>query len=183
MNKILPLTLPLACLCLFSSCDIATPENYFDRAVLNCNQMQGFADTGLQRQMASPSVRLSDGKTGETVTMTRREIMDDKISSLQSAFDRVKKLRETDDAREMLQASRALYAYVLPVYEGEYRQLAKLYDEGADNGKIAVMEQTIHTKYRPKFESLFDQLIAVAKPYAARHNIRVKWDIRTSPSQ
>lgn len=183
MNKILTLILPVAGLNLFASCNTATPENYFDRAVLNGNRLQGFADTGLQREMASPSSKLSDAKTGETVPMTRREIIEDKITAVQSSFEGVKKLRETDDAREMLQASRALYGYVFPVYQNEYRQLAKLYDEGASPEEIASMEQSIHAKYRPQFEILFDQLIAAAKPYAARHDIRVKWDISTSPSQ
>ena len=33
-----------------------------------------------------------------------------------------------------------------------------------------------------KFEALFDHLTAAGKPYAARHDINVKWDIQTAPS-
>lgn len=152
MNKFSPL--PLSIACLLSACNMSAPQNYFDRAVLNCNIMHGFA----------------------------KEIIDDKIQSLETNLAKIKQLQETDDSREMLRASLALYNYVLPVYKTEYQELAKLYDEGATREQIEVMEQSISAKYSAGFAALFDKLTAVAKPYAARHDIKVKWDVSTSPS-
>ncbi len=180
MNKFAPLLLSIACL--FSSCNLATPQNYFDRAVLNCNLMHGFAGRGMQQELESPSDKLADAKTGATVSMKRKEIIDEKVQSLETNLAKIKQLKETDDTREVLQASLALYNYVLPIYKTEYQELAKLYDEGAAPEKIEAMEQSLGAKYFVGFETLFDKLTAVAKPFAARHDIKVKWDVSTSPS-
>lgn len=180
MNQIAPLLLPIACL--LSSCNMATPQNYFDRAVLNCNLMHGFAGRGMQRELANPSVKLADAKTGATVALKRKEIVDGKAHALETNFEKIKQLKETDDTREVVRASLALYAYVLPVYKTEYQELARLYDEGAAREQIEAKEQFITAKYAAGFQTLSDQLTSVAKPYAARHNIKVKWDVATSPS-
>jgi hypothetical protein len=172
----------IVCCLLLVSCEMATPENYFDRAVLNCNIMHGFAGSGLQRQLESPSVKLSDNGNGQAVPMKRKEVIDNAIMSLETNFEKVKKLKETDDTRDILEASVALYEYVLPVYKAEYQQLAKLYDEGAPREQIDSLAQTIETKYGPGFAKLFDRLTAAGKPYAARHGIKVNWGVSTEPS-
>ena len=181
MNKHL---LPLAVIsCLISSCETATPENYFDRAVLNCNLMHGFAGPGMERQLKEPSVKLAPGGGSQTVRMTRKEVVDGQLLSIEEAYGKVKKLKETDETRGMLQASRALYDYVLPVYRNEYQQLAKLYDSGAAANEIAALQQSIQAKYAPGFQSRMDALTAAAKPFAEHHGINVKWDVRTSPAE
>ena len=161
---------------------MATPENYFDRAVLNCNLMHGFASSGLRRELESPSVKLSETGNGETIPMERKEVIDNAIASLETNFEKVKKLKETDDARDILQASVALYEFVLPVYKTEYQQLARLYDEDAAREEIDSLARFIEIKYRSDFEKLFDRLTAAGKPYAARHGIKVNWDVSTEPS-
>ena len=159
---------------------MATPENYFDIAVLSCNVMHGFAGRGLERRLESPSTRLT--KAGEEVAVKRKEIIDAEIQNLEGYFAKLKRFKQTDDNRDMLQASLALYEYVLPVYQNEYQQLAKLYDEGAPQEQIDTLRWSIETKYRPGFETRFDRVTAAGKPYAARHHINVKWDVSTEPS-
>jgi hypothetical protein len=174
--------LPLCSFCfyIFPSCS-TTPENYFDIAVLNCNMMHGFASNGLQRELESPSVKLVEGTTDQTAPMKRKEIIDSKIEFITSAMEKVKSLKATEETKNMLQASVALYEYVLPVYKNEYQQLAKLYDDGAPDDQLQAMEKTIEEKYYPNFEVLFNQLTTEAKPYAAKNNINVNWDVKTSP--
>ena len=181
-ERILQLFLTAACCCLFASCDDATPRNYFDRAILNCNLIHGFASKGLQRELDSPSVKLMNAKTGASAPMKRKEVIDDKIASIEQSLEKVRKLRQTDDTKEIVQASIALHEYVLPVYRNEYLQLAKLYDDGAPKAQIETLASAIAAKYRPRFEVLFDSLTAAGKPYAARHDIKFVWDIQTSPS-
>lgn len=181
MTKTASLFLAIACSFFLGACDTATPENYFDRAVLNCNLMHGFAGSALRRKLEHPSVKLSDDKKSETV-MTRKEVIDDDLTSIEASFAKVKKLKETDDTRDVLQASIALYEYVLPVYRTEYQQLARLYDEGAPRDQIDALAKAIETKYRPGFDTLSDRLTAAGKPFAARHGIKVKWDVSTAPS-
>jgi hypothetical protein len=182
MSKILSLFLSISGCCLLASCDTATPQTYFEVAVLNCNLMHGFAGRGLASELESPSVKLSETGNGETAPMKRKEIIDGKIQSLEANLAKVKGLKQTDDNRDMLEASVALYQYVLPVYKNEYRAAANLYDEGAARARIDAMVSSIETKYRDGFGMRFDRLTAVAKPYAERHHINVKWDIQTAPS-
>jgi hypothetical protein len=182
MTKIVPLLFSMSACCLLASCDTATPQTYFEVAVLNCNLMHGFAGNGLERELESPSVKLSDAGNGATVPMKRKEIIDSKIQSLETYLERVKSLKQTDDTREMLEASVALYEYVLPVYKNEYQELARLYDEGALRERIDSLVSSIETKYHGGFATRFDGLTAAGKPYAERHHINVKWDISTEPS-
>ena len=179
MSKIAPLFLSLSACCLLVSCDLATPEDYFGVAVLSCNVMHGFAGGGLERRLESPSIKLN--KNGEEVSMTRKEIIDAEIQNLEGYFARLKRFKQTDDNRDMLQASLALYEYVLPVYKNDYQQLAKLYDEGAPREQIESLVSSIQTKYRPGFETRFDRLTVAGKPFAERHQMKVKWDVSTEP--
>jgi hypothetical protein len=166
---------------LLSSCYTATRENYFDGAVLNCNMMMGFAHEGLQRELEQPTVKLVAGTRDQTAPMKRKEIIESKIHFLDEAFGKIKNLKKTDDTKDMLEASVALYDYVLPVYKTEYLQLAKLYDEGASRNQIRSFSKNISDKYFAGFEARFNKLAEAGKPYAARHNIKVNWDIKTSP--
>jgi len=166
---------------LLAACNMATPENYFDRAVLNCNMMIGFAGEGLQRALEQPTVKLVAGTKDQTAPMKRKEVIEDKINFLDQAYTKIKNLQETDDTKDILHASVALYDYVLPVYKTEYLQLAQLYDEGASKEQIALFSKNISDKYYAGFEERFNKLTAAGKPYAARHNIKVNWGIQTSP--
>jgi hypothetical protein len=134
----------------------------------------------MEEQLKNPSVKLApNGK--DTVTMTRAEVVDDKIRSAEEAYEKVKKLRETDDAREMLNASEAVYEYILPVFRSEYRELASLYDGGADQSRIDALSQAIRDRHAQVFQEKMNALVAAAKPYAEKHGIKVEWDVRISP--
>ena len=183
LGKILRLFLCAAFCCVLVSCEDASPRTCFDRAVLNCNMIADFASKGLQRQLDSPSVKLTDVKTGASAPMMRKEIIDGKITFIEESLAKVRKLRQTDDAKDIVQASIALHEYVLPVYRNEYRQLAKLYDDGAPKEQIEALASAISKKHGPEAAALFDRLTTAGKAYAARHEINVKWDVRTSPSK
>lgn len=167
-------------ICLLSSCKKQTPEQTFARAVVNSNLMSGFAGNGMRYQLENPSVKLT--AEGKTVTMTRREIVNGVIISADHAFQEVKDLSELDDNREMLRASIALYDYMLPIYRNEYTRLADLYDSGAGDGAVETAYKAIADQYEKGYRQRLDALRAAGKPYADRHGIKVKWDIRTSPS-
>jgi len=182
MKKFLPLITIVVCFYeLLTSCNTETPEDYFDIAVLSCNSMHGFASEGLQRELESPTVKMVDGNKDKVAPMKRKEIIDSKIESIEPNLEKVKQLKQTDQTKELLQASLALHEYVLPVYKNEYQQLAKLYDDGASKEQIAAFEQSIEQKYFSKFAELYDKLTAAGKSYAKKNNINVNWDIHTSP--
>jgi len=176
MKKYVPGASIFVCCCLvFASCNTATPEKYFDLAVLNTNMLTGFADDGEARQFESPSAKMDD--KGQAVAMKRSEVIDTKLKFLEEDVKKLKGLKETPDTREMLQTSLSVYEYVLPVYKTEYVQLARLYDEGASKETIEAHVKTIHEKYFPRYSELLARLISIGKIYAERHSIKVNWGL------
>ncbi|MBG9377639.1 hypothetical protein I5907_15450 [Panacibacter sp. DH6] len=166
---------------LLVACNTATPDKYFDIAVLNCNVLHGFANDILLQELQNPGVKLVEGSTEKTEPLTRKEVIESKISYIEESYSKVRDLKETAETKEMLSASKAVYAYVLPVYKNEYTQLAKKFDEGAPADELDAMAQHITTTYAAGFEKLMTALTDAGKPYAAKNNIPVKWDVQTSP--
>jgi hypothetical protein len=167
-------TLLCFCILFLAACNTA-PEEYFSQTVLSSNMMVGFAGKSPDRNLEQPSVKMVDGDPNKTVPITRKEMIEDKINFFEKAIDKIKSLKETDDSRELLQATLALNEFVLPVYKNDYLQLAKLYDEGAPQEQITAFSRSIHDKHHAKFETLFNKVTEVGKLYAGRHNIKVNW--------
>ena len=178
-KDILLFILLISCNTLFISCS-TSPEKYFSIAVLNTNTLYGFAGNGFSRQLESPSVKLADDNKN-TVSMKRSEVVDSKVKQLEENLDKIESLKETDDTKNMLESSIALYKYVLPVYKNEYFQLAELYDNGASPEQIDILTKSIHDNYYSRYIELNDKLISDGKVYAEKHNINVKWDVKPSP--
>ena len=168
-----------AVICLYflfvvTGCNTASPEKYFDVAVLNSNMLVGFSNGSDLREFESPSVKMSE-TGGQPIAMKRSEVVQSKIDFVEANLEKIKELKQTDDTKEMLQTSLALHEYILPVYKSEYQQLAKLYDEGAANESIQVQAKAIHDKYNPGFDDLYNKLINTGKSFAERHDIKVNW--------
>ena len=166
---------------LLTGCSDSSPEHTFNTAVLSCNMIHDFASNGFLRQLESPSVQMVGGDSNNTAPMKRKEVIDNKIQQVSDYYKKVKQLKETEDSKEVVGASRELYNYALPVYEKEYRELARLYDEGAAKESIASYAQGIQDKYYQGFAERFDKVTAAGKLYAKKHDINVQWDIQTSP--
>lgn len=171
----MPLILSLLTCLLFTSCNMTSPETYFDEAVLNCNMITGISGDGLIREMETPSVKMKEGSNTETVPIPRKEMLDLRIQYMEKNLEKLRKLQQTADTKEMIQTSIALHEYVLPIYKNEYTELSRMYDEGAPRDQIVSKAQAIHDKYNTKFEELFEKLTTLGKSYAKKHNISVKW--------
>src|SRR5215813_10863966 len=94
MRKWIRVFLIVTVYCL-AGCASSSPENYFNRAVLSCNMMNGFASDGLQRELESPSVQMIDGDINKSAPMKRKEVVDNKIEIIKDNFDKLKQLSET----------------------------------------------------------------------------------------
>lgn len=165
---------------LTSSCNSPKPERYFDVAVLSANMISDFGGR-LEYEFENPSVTLVEGTKDQTRPMKRSEIIEGKIKIIEEHLEDIKDLKETYDSREILKASIALHEYMLPVYKTELVQLAKLYDTGAPIDEIRKYQWSIWGKYGTRYGQLFDALTNAGKKYAAKHDIKVNWDIKTSP--
>lgn len=156
----------------FTACTTATPENYFDRAVLNTNMFNDFASERFTKQLIAQNVK----HEGIPATPRAAEtIVDNKAKYIEKALKDIKALKQTDETKEMLQTSIALHEMVLPVYQNEYMALAKLCDSGAPNDDVSALALEIENKYAAKFEDLFIKLTNLGKAYAKANNINVTW--------
>jgi len=160
----------------FLSCNRPTPEKAFDVAVLNSNMIVGFANTGMERELQSPSAKMGATKD-EIVTMKRSEVVESKLKFLEENYEKLKDFAQTDDTKEIIRKSLALHEMIIPVYKNEYMQLAKLYDSNASESEIEKLSKSIRDKYFLKFESAYNQLISSGKSYAKEHSIEVRWDL------
>jgi hypothetical protein len=160
---------------LLSSCNNATPENYFDEAVLNVNLITPCSGQGAINTFAHPLVKLVPGTKDQTTPMTRKEIIEDQIQRVEGNLTKIKALPDSEETREMVQTSVKLHDFVLPVYKTEYRELAKLYDEGGSQQELLSKAQEIDTKYLAGYQTLFHRLVELGKAYATKHNIKVEW--------
>lgn len=164
------------------ACGNPPPEKLFAQVVLNANLLYGFAGAGMQRELASPSVKLTDEKSGATAPMKRAEVVKTKLDNIEANYQKVKALSSDEETKDMLTAALALYEFVLPVYKNDYTQLAALYDEGAPADKIAALEKTIQEKYGAKFQELYNAVGTTGKAYAAKHKIPFR-EVNPAPAR
>jgi len=148
---------------LLSSCNNATPENYFDEAVLNVNLITPFGGQAALYSLAHPSVKLVPGTKDQTTPMTRKEIVDDQIQRVEGNLTKIKALPDSEETRDMVQTSMKLHEFVLPVYRTEYRELAKLYDENGSQQERVAKAREIDTKYSAGYQALFNRLVELGK--------------------
>lgn len=181
MKKILFLLLLMPVLNSLQSCNQTSPEDALMRSVINSNILFGFAADPWQREFEQPGVKLTDANTGASAPMKRKEIWEYKSANIEDAYKKVKNIGKNDDNSEMISASLALFEYVLPVINNEYKELASLYDSQASADKIIALEQQISTKYNAGFNAKHQSLVEAGKKFAAKHKIRVQWDVNTSP--
>lgn len=162
-------------LTVFCSCNTATPENYFDYAVLNTNGFTYFGGEGAMRTLSMPPAKLQEGSTTKTVQMTRKEMVEMSITQMEQNLKKIKSLPEDKDAHEMVQTSLRLYDIVLPAYKNEYREMAKLLDAGASKEQVEAVAHQIDEKYYADYDKVFGKLTELGKAYANKHNIKVNW--------
>jgi hypothetical protein len=163
---------------LLSSCNFASPENYFDEAVLNVNLITPFDGQAVLYSFAHPSVKLVPGTKDQTAPMARKEIIENQIRNVEANLGKIKALPDSEETREMVQTSIKLHEIALQAYKTEYLELAKLYDEGGPERERLLKAQEIDTKYLAGYQALFRRLVELGKAYAAKHNIKVDWQTR-----
>lgn len=181
MRKLLFILFMIPVLNVFQSCNQTSPEDALMRSVINSNLLFGFASEPWQREFEQPSEKLTDPKTGASAPMKRKEIWEYKTANIEEAYKKVKDIGKNDDNSEMISASLAMYEYVLPVINKEYKELADLYDSHASPDKILALQQQISTTYAAGFLAKHMNLVDAGKKFAAKHKIRVQWDVNTSP--
>ena len=166
---------------LLAGCSKPSPEKYISTTFLNANLLHGFASRLVNDELSQPSVKFVEGKTDTYEKITRVETINLKIESAENALKHINNLPVTEDSKAMLEASKELFGFVIPIYKKEYTELAKLYDSNTDTARINTLSHTIERSYGSRFLQLHEKLESAGMAYAAKHNIKVM-SVQTSPS-
>jgi hypothetical protein len=100
------------------------------------------------------------------------------LAQSEANLTKIKALPDNEEARDMVQTSIRLHEFVLPVFKADYRELARLYDEDGSQQERVSKAQEIDVKYSAGYQALFNRLVELGKPYAAKHHIKVEWQTR-----
>ncbi|HVI43529.1 MAG TPA: hypothetical protein VM802_01615 [Chitinophaga sp.] len=171
-NRLLPLVLGAGLFLATGlvSCNTATPENVFDRAVLNTNLLADFGEN-YAKMLESYTVAYTNVPNSQKRGNEAQEQVKMKVQVLEKALKDIQALPDNDDAKELKATSIALFEGAIPVYKKEYAEYAKLCDtKGPEEQKLAVLKSI--EEYSVKLEGQYAKLMELGKVYAEKHHIQ-----------
>jgi len=155
-----------------------TPEDYFDRAVLNTNLLSQFGLDELNGLVAGKQNKSLFGDVDDEFIMQDNVVLHMETWKIREIEDKIKSIKElepTEDTKEMLDRSLALFNFVLDKYKTDYMNIAKLMDSGASKAEIDQAISSFDDTYYEDFEKLYDSVVEVGIPYAEANGINVSY--------
>ncbi|MBO9673143.1 MAG: hypothetical protein J7577_06850 [Sphingobacteriaceae bacterium] len=152
--------------CKFS---INSPEEYFDRAALNTNDISRFGTYYFQGYQRYLKVVSGPGKVTSCEAYLKNS-----IDRAEKNLEKVKKLEPNPSAKPMLDASITLHNYVLTSYKAEHLKIARMIDqhepEQEINKALAELDNSQYNAFIEKYNTLWK----LAETYAKENKIEVK---------
>lgn len=158
---------------LFTSCDNYTPEKTFEIAVLNSNLLSSFGSTQINRQLESEP-QVYDDANKKMVPSSYYDYFQFQIAELEKRQNTIAEIKENDDNKELLTASKDLFAYAIAKQKEGYLPIAKMKDEKASAEQIQKAIADFDASTNKDINTKFAALMDVAKAYIKKHNINAK---------
>ena len=158
--------------CMLLSCSKPSPENYFDRAVLNSNLIARFGEEELSEFVKRPAQAYNPG-TKQMEKSTYVEAFQGNIDRVKDFQKKMLKLPVTDETSNMITASKKFYEFVLDKYENDYVRILKMKDDGRNMAAVQKAIREFDQKYKAEFIQLQGTLIQHGLEYATKHGIKV----------
>lgn len=146
----------------------ASPEKYFDAAVLNANAVSHFGSDYFITALGyskRPGAAAGDGlynyeqQTGFAIQRIERYLKN------------VNGLAPTQDTRAMLEASKDLFRFTLESYSTDHLRIAKMIDRKAPQEEVAQAMEALDKKSYETFLAKYDKLRDIGIQYAKDHDI------------
>ncbi len=158
-----------------SACSGTSPEDYFDRAVLNTNTFARFGGQELRLHLAPGYKFNHDTKKTEQVTRADyAKTFQNTIEIVKGQQKKVLELPVTKETQEMITTSKELYEFVLEKYQNEYIKIFTMKDQGKSNSEIEAAIDEFDKTHGENFSKLHSKLIELGLAYAKKHDIKVK---------
>jgi hypothetical protein len=147
---------------------VNTPEEYFDRAALNANQISRFGTYYFEGYQGYIK------KVSGTAGLTCEKYLENSILDAEKNLEKVKKLQPTSTTKPMLDASIILHNYVLTSYKQAHLKIAKMIDQHEPEENINKALTELDTKPYDAFIEKYNKLWKLADIYAKDNNIAVE---------
>ncbi|MBB4800958.1 hypothetical protein HNP37_000997 [Flavobacterium nitrogenifigens] len=160
----------------FTSCNDFSPEKTFDVAVLNSNLLSRFGGKEISDKLQNEA-QVYDESQKKMVASSYQNAFKYDISNLEIRLKSISEIPEDDDNKEILQASKDLFSYVIAKQKEGYLPIAKMKDEKATPEQIQKAIVDFDTSTQAEVDAKFNKLMAAGKAYAEKHNIDAKFGI------
>ena len=156
-----------------TSCTNLSPEKTFEVAALNSNLLSRFGSKDINFKLESEP-QIYDETQKKMIPSSYYDYFKFDISNLETQFKKIKEIKEDDDNRELLQASKDLFSYAITKEKEGYLPIAKMKDEKASPEQIEKAIADFDASTQSEIDTKFTKLMNVAKAYVAKHNINAK---------
>lgn len=160
----------------FTSCNNFSPEKTFDVAVLNSNLLSRFGGKEINDKLKYDA-QVYDETQKKMVPSSYQDAFKYDISNLEIRLKSISEITEDDDNKELLQASKDLFSYVISKQKDGYLPIAKMKDEKASPEQIQTAIADFDASTQSEADAKFNKLMTVGKAYAEKHNIDAKFGI------
>lgn len=172
LNNSIILVLIAASLVL-TSCTNLSPEKTFEIAALNSNLLSRFGSKDINFKLASEP-QIYDEAQKKMIPSSYYDYFKFDIANLETQLKNIKDIKEDDDNRELLQASKDLFSYAIAKEKEGYLPIAKMKDEKASPEQIEKAIVDFDASTQNDIEAKFTKLMNAAKAYVEKHNIDAK---------
>jgi len=159
-----------------TSCSNFSPEKTFDIAVLNSNLLSRFGSKEISSKLESEAL-VYDESQKKMIPSSYQDAFKYDISNLEIQLKKINDITEDDDNKEMLQASKGLFSYVIAKQKEGYLPIAKMKDEKASPEEIQKAISDFDASTQTEADVRFSKLMNAGKVYAEKHNIDAKFGI------
>lgn len=156
-----------------TSCTNLSPEKTFEVAALNSNLLSRFGSKDINFKLESEP-QIYDETQKKMIPSSYYDYFKFDITNLETQFKKIKEIKEDDDNRELLQASKDLFSYAITKEKEGYLPIAKMKDEKASPEQIEKAITDFDAATKSEIDNKFTKLMNVAKAYVAKHNINAK---------
>jgi hypothetical protein len=156
-----------------TSCTNLSPEKTFEVAALNSNLLSRFGSKDINFKLESEP-QIYDETQKKMIPSSYYDYFKFDITNLETQFKKIKEIKEDDDNRELLQASKDLFSYAITKEKEGYLPIAKMKDEKASPEQIEKAIADFDAATQSEIDNKFTKLMNVAKAYVAKHNINAK---------
>ena len=173
LNNSIILLVLIAASIFSTSCTNLSPEKTFEIAALNSNLLSRFGSKDINFKLES-APQIYDEAQKKMIPSSYYDYFKFDIANLETQFKKIKEIKEDDDNRELLEASKDLFSYAITKEKEGYLPIAKMKDEKASPEQIEKAIADFDAATQSEIDNKFTKLMNVAKAYVEKHNINAK---------